>query len=125
MLSFHNAASIVACPTAPSDPRLRSLLAEAVAQWTAANLLSLTHVLVIEPGDTEEAIVREVGFSPLVNPIDGARHGSIPHWDWLQDRGGWFQLIITVGNSGFAFVLFIQDAEGDPALLELCRQGDL
>jgi len=56
---------------------------------------------------------------------DGARFGSTdfrPHHDWLEDHGGWFELIFTVGNSGFAFVLFVEAADGaDPELLALCR----
>jgi hypothetical protein len=85
----------------------------------------MTHLLVVEPGDTEEAIKEEIGISPVVNPFDGERFGSEafhPCWDRLQDHGGAFEMTIAVGNDGFAFVLFIQDREGvEPVLLDLCR----
>ncbi len=43
-------------------------------------------------------------------------------FDHLEDHGGWFELISTVGNDGFAFVLIVRDREGvDPELLALCR----
>lgn len=126
MLSFYTAAAIAAAPTNASvDPALRLLLADRVHDWAATGLLGLTHLLIVQPGDTEEDIVEEVAFSPLVNPIDGFRWGSAdfqPHHDWLERRGGWFELVFAVGNDGFAFVLFVQDADGaDPELLSLCR----
>ncbi len=126
MLSFDTAAAIAAAPTTASvDPTLRQLLADRVHDWIATDLLDLTHLLIVEPGDTEEALVDAIGFLPLVNPLDGLRFGSegyVPHFEWLSDVGGYFELIQTVGNSGFAFVLLVQDAEGvDPELLSLCR----
>jgi hypothetical protein len=95
--------------------------------YRKAGLLDLTHILVIEPGDTEQAIVDAIGFSPLVSPLDGWRYGSNnfhPYWDgpvWRHD--GWFELIVTVGNDGFAFILLIADEPGMlPELLDLCRE---
>ena len=126
MLSFNDAAAIAAAPTTASiDPALQQLLAERIHDWTAIDLLGQTHLLIVQPGDTEAAIVQEIAFSLLVDPIGGLRFGSqgfVPFWDWLEDIGGWFEMIVTVGNSGFAFQLFIQNAEGvDPELLNLCR----
>ncbi len=127
MKSFYTAAAIAAAPDAVADQRLRAMLADRVHDWAATGLLDLTHLLIVGPGDTEEDIVREVAFSPLVNPIDGRRFGSdgfVPGFEWLADLGGWFELVKTVGNSGFAFVLLIQDADGtDPELLRLCRSN--
>jgi hypothetical protein len=126
MLSFHDAAAIAAAPTiAAIDLNLRQLLADRVQHWTTTDLLNLTHLLIIEPGDSEEDIVEEVAFSPLVSSIDGERFGSdsfVPPFDWLSKVGGYFELIQTVGNDGFAFVLFIADAEGVASeLRSLCR----
>ncbi|MDO7833675.1 hypothetical protein Q4610_01325 [Sphingobium sp. HBC34] len=66
----------------------------------------------------------EVLFSPLER--EGRRWGDPGFqtwWDWLHDHGGWFELIYCVGNSGFAFVLFLEDADGDGLadLLTMCR----
>lgn len=127
MLTFTEAASIAASSTAPVSPELQHLLAERVEQWIATDVLGLTEVLIIEREDTVRDITREITLSPLVNPLDGARFGSEgfrPVWDWLQRHdSGWFEMIITVGDSGFAYVLFIRDADGvDPASLALCRE---
>jgi hypothetical protein len=126
MLSFADAASVAAAPThAPNDPVLQRLLADRIHDWAATDLLRLTHLLVVEAGDSEKDIVEEVAFSPFVNSLDGARFGSPgfqPPFDWMEAHPGWFELIQTVGNDGFAFVLFVEDAPGtDRELVELCR----
>ncbi len=126
MLSFDTAAAVAAAPTTASvDPVLKQLLADRVHDWIATGLLDLTHVLIVLAGDTEQDIVDEVAFSPLVDPIDGARFGSPdfhPHHDWLEGHGGWFELIFTIGNSGWACVMFIQDDDETlTELVEFCR----
>ncbi len=125
MQSFDNAVAISAAPETVTDPELRKLLTDRVHDWTATGLLGLTHLLIVEPGDTEEAIVDAIGFPPLVSPLDGLRFGAdgfVTPWDWLERHSGFFELIFTVGNDGFAFVLLIENVDGvDPELLSLCR----
>jgi hypothetical protein len=125
MIAFSDRASLEAAPTLPLDEQLRPLLLNRIRHYATQGLLDLTHLVVVQPGDTEEDIVAEIGLSPLVNSLDGARYGSPnfqPWHDWLQRHDGFFELVVTVGNSGFAFVLLIQDAPGaDPDLIALCR----
>jgi hypothetical protein len=123
MLHLYDRATMVHALTLPLDPRLHRLLAERIGALTA-DLIDYTEYLVVEAGDTEADIVRHVGLSPLVEPIDGIRYGElgfVPHWDWIADRDGWFELIFTFG-SAFAYVLLIEDAAGVTAeLRRLCR----
>lgn len=126
MLSFHDAAAIAAAPTTMSnDVVLQTLLADHIHDWTATDLLELTHLLIVQAGDTEEAIQDQISFSPFDNKFDGLRFGDAgfePAWDWLERHSGWFEMIATVGNDGFAFVLFIEDSDGtDPQLRRLCQ----
>ena len=125
MISLHDRASIKAALSLRLDDTLRELLEDRIEAYDASGVLDLTHLLIIQPADTEQDIITEVGLSPLTNPLDGSRFGSPgfqPWWDWLKRHDGWFELGICVANSGFAFVLLIQDAEGvDPQLLALCR----
>lgn len=126
MLTFTDAASIAACPSAPVGHRLQELLRQRVAGWSASDLLDETELLIIQPEDTALDVKREISLCPLINPLDGSHFGSkdfTPHWEWLhRHENGWFEMMVTVGNDGFAYFLFIQDAEGvDPALLALCR----
>ncbi len=125
MLSYDNAAAIAAAHEDATDPQLQQLLTDRVHDWSATGLLDLTHLLIIEAGDTEENLVEAVCFSPLNNPLDGRRFGSrnfVPNWDWFERHSGFFELMFTVGNDGFAFVLLIENVVGvDPELLSLCR----
>ena len=125
MQSFDNAKAIAGAPRISTDPQLQNLLSDRVQDWTALGLLAMTHLVLIEVGDTDESLIEELGFSPLVNPLDGKRHGMegfVLPFDYLEDHGGWFELIVTVGNDGFAFVFFLRAREGvDPELLSMCR----
>ncbi len=124
MQSFDNAKAIARAPRVVTDPQLKNLLADRVQDWTARGLMDLTHLVIIEVGDTEETISTEVGFSPLLNPLDGLRYGSkgfVSPFDFIEDHGGWFELFVTAGNDGFAFHLFVRGREGvDPELLAMC-----
>jgi len=125
MQSFDNAKAIAGAPRISTDPQLQNLLSDRVQDWTALGLLAMTHLVLIEVGDTDQSIIEEIGYSPLINPLDGKRHGTdgfVLPFDYVEDHGGWFELIVTVGNDGFAFVLFVRDREGvDPELLSMCR----
>jgi hypothetical protein len=125
MLSLYDEATTKAALALPIDPGLRALLTTRIVHYAAAGLASATHILVIQPGDAQSDIEREIGFYPTTNVINGVRSGSLafhPFWDWLQDLGGWFEMIVAVGHSGFAYILLIQDADGvDPELRNLCH----
>lgn len=128
MIALHDRVSIEDALSSSLDCRLRVLIAACIKQEirpTTYDLIDYTSIVVARAGDTERSIRRELGFSPLVNVFDGSRFGTaefVPFWDVLHDHGGWFELIFTVGNDGFAFVLFVQDNEGvEPDLLALCR----
>lgn len=125
MILLHDRASMALALRRDLDPRLLVLLAERIAHANDRGLIDQTEFLVVEPGDREEDIAREVGFSPLVEPVDGARFGEpgfAPYWDLLADRGGWFELLVTFG-SAFALILLVADADGVlPDLLALCRR---
>jgi len=125
MLTLPDRASIEAALHQPLDPSLHALLVETWRRAEAPGLLDLTHILAIQPGDSEESMIDAIGFSPLVNPLDGARFGTaafLPYWSFLRDVGGWYELIHTVGDSGFAFILLIEKAAGGlDELFEMCR----
>ena len=124
MLHLYNRETMALALTADLDTDLRRLLTARIAAL-GEDLIDWTEYLVIESGDTEADIVRHAGFSPLVEPIDGRRFGEPgfhPHWDWLTDQSGWFEMIVTFGST-FAYVLLIQDSEGVPLdLLCLCYE---
>ncbi|NII58344.1 hypothetical protein [Sphingomonas aerolata] len=121
---MYDRASMAHALTLDLDPTLLRLLKDRVSALGEA-LIDWTEYLVVEPGDTEADIIRHVGFSPLIEPIDGKRFGALgfhKHWDWLSRHDRWFEMIVTFGST-FAYVLFIPDGEMIPEeLLKLCRE---
>lgn len=106
----------------PLQPKLQKLLRGRIQDALALGLGDLTHILVIEPGDTEGDIIEAIGFAPLFSRIDGIH--LQPDWDWIERHEGWWELVYTVSNDGFAYILLVQDAHGVlPDLLDLCRGG--
>ncbi len=124
MLHFYDRVTMAHALTLDLEPTLRRLLHERIAAL-GDDLIDWTEYLVIEPDDAEADIIRHVGFSPLVEPIDGIRFGQQgfhPFWDWLTDHGGWFEMIVTFGST-FAYVLLIAgDRSNCPALAEMCQR---
>ena len=111
MINLPDSASIRAAMNKPLEPQLHELLAKRFADATACELADMTHMFVIQPGDTETDIIDAIGFSPI---------GAVA--DWQEQHPGYHELIYCVGNSGFAFLVYVQDAEGVlPDLLRLCR----
>ncbi len=104
----------------PLKPALKTLLADRLADTESCCLANLTHVLVVEAEDTEAAVIDAVGFSPLASRIDCNR--DQPDWDWLERHEGWWEALYCVGDSGFAFILLIEDADLSP-FAQLCRKG--
>ncbi len=127
MLHLYDRATMAHALTLNLDPKLHSLLSERIAalQTGYGDLSDLTEFLIVEADDTEDDIVRHLGFSPLIEPITGARYrepGFQPGWDYLADRGGWFEMIVTFGST-FAYVLLISEISDIPSeLVTLCRE---
>lgn len=128
MIQIYDRAAMAHVMTRDLDPRLRALLEQRFASLITpdGDLTNWTEWLILEPGDGEIEIVREIGFSPLIEPIDGARFGGAgfqPFWDHLIRHGDWgFEMIVSFGST-FAYILLIPETDGiDDALLTLCRQ---
>lgn len=123
MLHLYDRAGFARALTLDLGPNLHRLLADRIGALTE-DLIDYTEYLVVQPGDTEAGIIRHIGLSPLVEPIEGIRFGEPgfrPHWDWLEKHRDCFELIFTFGSS-FAYIVIVEDREGVPReLLTLCR----
>lgn len=124
MLHFYDRAGFARVLTLGLDTTLHRLLAERIGALTE-DLIDYTEYLVVQRGDTEADIIRHIGLSPLIEPMDGIRFGEPdfrPHWDWLAEQNGWFEMILTFGST-FAYVLFIENSEDvTEPLLTMCRR---
>jgi hypothetical protein len=126
MLSIHDTASMRATLGSAIDPVLHTLLATRMAQLSehdTYDLRDLAHFLVVQPGDTLEAVSAVLGFSPMENLVDGCRFGDddfMPSGEWILDHGGWLECPYILSDEGFGWVLIVQDAAGvEPELLAL------
>lgn len=124
MIAIHDRADMAHSLALDLDPVVRAALTNSIAALPD-DLIDYTSIVVVERGDTEADIVREAGFSPLVEPFDGFRFGTPsfhPWWDWLHDHGGLYELLVTFGST-YACALLIRDEDGTlPELLDLCRR---
>lgn len=126
MITIYDRASMARVMTLDLDPQLRRLLERRFATLRTpwGDLTDWTEWLILQPGDTEADIVRELGFSPLIEPIEGARFGSDgfqPFWNHLEFAEGHFVMTVSFGST-FAYVLLVPDGRGVlPELIELCR----
>ncbi|MEH6700312.1 hypothetical protein [Parasphingorhabdus sp.] len=129
MISLRTSTAIHSTLNLLADNQLRSLLTEHLDQlttaWEGIDLSDLTHFLIIQPGDTAADAEHELGWSLLVNPVDGARFGDpafTPSWEWIEDHGGWFEAVYILSDDGFGISLFVQDhPETDANILAMCR----
>ncbi len=122
MIDLPDLDAILAALDTPLQPDLHDLITTRLRDAFACDLADLTHILVIQPGDTEAHIIDAIGFSPLVSRMDGKRLQS--DWDYIEAHPEWWELIYTVGDSGFAFLVFVDRTDGVlPELLNLCDAG--
>lgn len=120
MIDLPTVEAINAILNQPLDEALKSLLEDRLADTIHCGLQDYTHVLVVEAGDTEQQIVEAIGFSPLRTRIDNRPNS--PDWDWCERHPGWWELLYTVGDDGFAFIVLVEDHDGVP-LARLCRKA--
>ena len=113
-----------------TDEVLRRLVRRRLIKAKENGLKNLTCIAVIEPADSEQTMINELGFSPLRNPLSNTRFGEpdfIPAWDWLERHRGWYELIFTVGDEGFAYIIFVKIGAKESDLTRMCeryvRQG--
>ena len=96
--------STLAALEAAGDASLRPLLAD------YAGMTDLATIFVVEPGDTYAS-------------LDAARGHLNCDWEFVLDRGGWFEAVTIISDDGAGHVVFVPDRpEIDPALLAHFRE---
>lgn len=126
MILIHDRASAARALAMPLPPPMRAALVAEIALLTGGDhdLTDWTDILLVEPGDDESAVEREAGFSPLVDPLSGLRHGQAgfePGWDWLSRHDGYGRLVFTMGSTHATIIIVPDDAA--PALLAPFREN--
>lgn len=126
MLSLYDTATMEFALSCPLDPFLKELLLrrlDMLSEFSDYDLSQLAHFIIVEPGDTLEEIESELGFSPFVNFVDGAKfgdHAFIPSWEWLIAHGPWFETVFARSDAGVGINLLVPNSlDVEPQLLAL------
>lgn len=123
MLTINDRASLAHVLSLSINADLKALLLKREKQLAEyGDLAELARWVIIQPGDTVEAVEEELGFSPFQNAVDGSRFpdtGYEPSWEWRIDHGFCFEVVFVFSDSGFGEVLFIEKAEG--SFNDLCE----
>ena len=126
MLTLTNGGSLARALKLPIDPRLKQLLTlrrDQLAEF--GDLSEIARFVIVQPGDSLDALEKELGFSVFRNPVDGRQFGDPefdPGWEWLADHGFAWELCFIYDDSGFGHVVIIPNEQGiDPELLRLCQ----
>ena len=129
MNTIYNSADMHRALTGPVDPALKAILLDRLALLAEYLvdycLSSLATFVIVEPGDSIQAIERELTFSPMVD-FDGYRYPderfTSGMWEFCIARKGYFDLTFALCDSGLANCLLVPDRDDiEPTLLELCR----
>jgi hypothetical protein len=126
MLSIFDTPSLERALSLPLDAKLRRLLRKRVEHLATLDFAvrDATYFVVIDRETSIDDVTDELGWSPLVNPIDGARFGTAafhPFHDFLADRGGWFEMMVSTSNDVVVVLLVRDDERTDVNLITLCR----
>ena len=123
MITIRDSQTMEFALSCPLDPQLRRLLLkrlDMLAEFSDFDLSELAHFVIVEPGDTLATIEAELGFSPFVNFVDGARYPHpdfTPSWEWLIDHGNWFELVFALSDGGFGINLLVPNRPDVDAML--------
>ena len=101
------------------DPNLKAILLGRLAllypEFSDWDLADLANFIVVEPGDSIEAIELELGISPFVNLVDGKRFPDTafqPSWEFCIARKGYYDLTFVLSDSGLGIILLVPDRDG-------------
>ena len=128
MITIYDSQKMACVLLGSIDPDLKTILLdrlELLAEFSEWDLADLAHFVIVEPGDSIDAIARELGVNPLVNIVDNAHYPQPsfePSFEFCIARIGYFDLTFALCDSGLAIVLLVPDQDGiEPTLLALCR----
>ncbi|MBP3982746.1 hypothetical protein J8G26_18980 [Acidovorax sp. JG5] len=119
----HASLCYLARPTA--DMELRALVEKRLNELVAVDspdLSTLLRIIVVNEGDTTNAVEDQLGFTILHNRWNGQAPEAkdfTPSWDVLEEHTHWYELTFVISDDGFGIVVFVPKSNCD-ALVALC-----
>lgn len=84
------------------------------------------YLVIVEPGDSDEAVMAATDYPLLQNWLDNAvfpDDNFIPSYDVIEDHGRCFELAVTLNDDGFTLVIMVLKQTGvDANILAMCQQ---
>lgn len=120
-------AADLSATAAISNTQVRLLVEQRIDSITAEgfDMSEVGYFLVVEPGDTPEAIARQLGFVPTINRLTGKRYDDAqftPHFECVMDHGYCWEVTYILSDSGYGAVLLVPKADGmPPELCDMCQ----
>ena len=112
-----------------TDPDLRSLVEQRFDDICAGEDYEPDihgQLIVVELGDSTEALEAESGCPILRSPFGLSRYGDPgfkPCFECLEEHPCCYEMVFVPGDGDFGIVIFIPKTEGiDPELLALCAE---
>jgi hypothetical protein len=91
----------------------------------AFDATELGYFLVVEDGDTLEALSAQVGFPVLCNRMTGIRYGEpgfYPSFELVEQIGDFFDAVFVLSDDGFAVEMLVAaDSSVHPDLLAMFK----
>lgn len=111
-----------------ANPQIRRLVEQRIDDLGQEpfDLATLGYFIIVEPGDTLDAIDAQLGFPILCNRWTGIRFGQPgfdPSFEFVEEFSGCFEMVFILDDSGFGIEVFVPKAAGiDSDLLMLCQR---
>jgi hypothetical protein len=125
MLVLHGSTAV----SSICDPGIRRLVEQRFTEIQAGEHYDYDlhgYSIVVEPGDTVEALEKESSCPILHDPFDGTRYGNpefSPFYEALEEHPCCYEMVFILNDEGFGISLFIPKADGiDAVLLSMCAR---
>jgi len=110
------------------NPAIRELVQKRIHDLggEAFDTDALGYFLVIEAGDSLEAIHAQIGFNILHNRITGVRYdspGFIGSFEFIEEFPACYDMVFILSDEGFGIEVFVSKGEGiNNELHAMCRK---
>ena len=110
MIEIYDDATLELAMALPLKPQQREAICRIVSNARRSSLWHLTCILVIEDNDADGDFEATLGFLPRFGPLGGEGAATEAYWAWRDDYGENIELLVTAGDSGFAWYLLMARA---------------
>jgi hypothetical protein len=109
------------------NPEIRALVQERINELggEAYDSQRLGYFVVVEAGDSLDALTAQIGFDPLRNRSSHIRFGEpgfMPSFEFVEEFPSAYETVFIIDDSGYGIDLFIPRADGiGTDLLSMCK----